>query len=53
VFAQAAELRSLGLGVPAVTEVVGGLAAAGLLPPETPTVTTVEEAVAVLIPALG
>jgi energy-coupling factor transport system ATP-binding protein len=53
VFSQAAELRRLGLDVPIVTGVVGGLVAAGLLPPTTPTVTTVAEAVAVLSGALA
>jgi energy-coupling factor transport system ATP-binding protein len=47
VFAQAAQLRQLGLGVPAVTEVMERLANAGVLRPAT-TVYTLEQAVAVL-----
>ncbi len=47
VFAQAAELRRMGLGVPSVTEAVDDLRQAGLLPPG-PAVLTVDEATSLL-----
>ena len=47
IFAQAAELRRMGLGVPSVTEAVDDLRQAGLLPAG-PAVLTVEQATALL-----